>query len=93
MEEIKSIMPVDVNNDWHGSYVNHFCKNRKCDENWVDKDITNAQTRPPQWKLCEKCCQKMGIDFNAQVRIKRKLSDKQQETLLKNQFQMRKKSL
>lgn len=47
-------------------YVIHICKNKKCNNCWIDKDLTNAQSRPPSWKYCESCCEEKGIDFNSQ---------------------------
>lgn len=49
------------------NYVVHYCKNRNCNNAWIDKDVTNAKTRPPQWKYCRKCCEKMGIAFDSQI--------------------------
>lgn len=57
------------------NYVVHYCKNRNCNNVWIDKDITNAKTRPPKWKFCKNCCEKMGIDFDTQVTPKRKLQN------------------
>lgn len=47
-------------------YVIHFCKNKDCNNCWIDKDLTNAKTEPPKWKLCKECCKKLGIDFDKQ---------------------------
>ena len=45
-------------------YVVHYCP--KCNNAWLDLDLTNVKTYPPQWKLCKECCKKLGIDFNKQ---------------------------
>ena len=42
------------------TYVVHNCKNKKCNEAWIDVDLTNAQSRPPKWKYCKDCCEKYG---------------------------------
>lgn len=48
------------------NYVNHFCKNSKCNNNWLDVDVTNAKTIPPKWKYCKECCKSLGIEFDSQ---------------------------
>ena len=48
------------------NYVNHICRNRHCDNNWIDKDLTHVKSLPPSWKYCRECCEKMGIDFDSQ---------------------------
>ena len=48
------------------NYVNHFCKNKQCNNNWIDKDLTHNTTIPPKWKYCKECAEKLGIDFNKQ---------------------------
>lgn len=73
-------------------FVVHYCKNPKCNNCWTDVDLTNAQIRPPKWKYCRECCEKLGIDFDAQIPQKKKLSQKQIEVLKKNQFVKRKNS-
>ena len=72
-------------------YVIHYCKNPKCNNSWIDEDLTNAQTRPPRWKYCDECCKKYGY-VNPKTPPKKKLSQKQQETIKKNKFCKRKKS-
>lgn len=47
-------------------YVLHICKNKKCNNGWLDKDLTNVKTNPPAWKYCEDCCKELGIDFENQ---------------------------
>ncbi len=49
------------------NYVAHDCRNPKCNNGWVDKDLTNATIKPPRWKYCRECCEKLGIDFDAQT--------------------------
>lgn len=49
------------------SYVMHFCRNPKCNNGWIDKDLTDARINPPDWKYCKECCQKLGIDYEAQT--------------------------
>ena len=46
------------------AYVVHYCPH--CDKAWLDKDLTDVKTFPPQWKLCKECCEKEGIDFDKQ---------------------------
>lgn len=57
------------------NYVVHFCKNRQCNNAWIDKDLTNAKSRPPQWKYCRECCEEMGIDFDTQTPPSRELKN------------------
>ena len=45
-------------------YVVHYCP--KCNNCWIDEDKTKCKDRPPKWKLCRECCEKLGIDFNKQ---------------------------
>ena len=42
------------------NYVAHYCKNKSCNNSWIDEDLTNAKSRPPQWKYCPHCCEKLG---------------------------------
>ncbi len=49
------------------NYVMHFCRNKKCNNGWVDKDLTRSTTYPPQWKYRKECCEKLGIDYDAQT--------------------------
>lgn len=49
------------------NYVMHFCRNKKCNNGWVDKDLTNAKVNPPNWKYCRYCAEKLGIDYDAQT--------------------------
>lgn len=48
------------------NYVNHICRNKRCNNNWIDKDLTRCTTFPPARKYCRECCEKMGIDFEKQ---------------------------
>ncbi len=57
------------------SYVMHFCRNSRhpenskkyCNNGWIDIDLTNAKSTPPDWKYCRECCERMGIDYDAQT--------------------------
>ena len=49
------------------NYVMHFCRNKECNNGWVDKDLTNATVNPPKWKYCKECAKKLGIDYEAQT--------------------------
>ena len=49
------------------NYVMHFCRNKECNNGWVDKDLTGATTIPPKWKYCKGCAEKLGIDYDAQT--------------------------
>ena len=49
------------------NYVMHFCRNKKCNNGWLDKDLTNAKSTPADWKYCRECAEKRGIDFDAQT--------------------------
>ena len=49
------------------NYVMHFCRNKECNNGWVDKDLTGATTFPPKWKYCKECAKKLGIDFTKQT--------------------------
>lgn len=61
------------------NYVIHFCKNAKCNNAFIDLDLTNAKSRPPQWKYCNDCCKKYGFTNPAKPPI----SKKKQEQLKK----------
>lgn len=70
-------------------YVVHYCKNKECNNCWIDEDITNVKNKPPKWKYCAECCEKHGF-----VNPERpELSDKQKEVLKRNQFKPRKNAL
>lgn len=49
------------------NYVLHICRNKKCNNGWVDKDLTNAKSTPPGWKYCIECAEKLGIDYDVQT--------------------------
>ena len=49
------------------SYLMHICRNKKCNNVWLDKDLIKCTTFPPDWKYCKECAKKFGIDFNAQT--------------------------
>jgi len=70
------------------NYVVHYCKNKSCNNAWIDKDLTNAQSKPHQWKYCKECCEKMGIDFDSQ---KPELKEYQKRNLQKGLKSMIKK--
>lgn len=47
-------------------YVIHFCRNKECNNAWIDEDLTNVKTFPPQWKYCKECAEKFGIELDKQ---------------------------
>lgn len=49
------------------NYVMHVCRNPKCNNGWVDKDLTDARVNPPDWKYCGECAEKLGIDYDKQT--------------------------
>ena len=49
------------------NYVMHICRNKKCNNGWIDKDLTNAKVNPPDWKYCRECAEKLGIDYDKQT--------------------------
>ena len=65
------------------NYVNHICRNKECNNNWIDKDVTNVQSLPPSWKYCRECCEKLGIDFDKQKRSNY-MTDRMKESIKKN---------
>ena len=36
------------------NYIQHFCKNPKCNAGWLDEDLKKSQ-RPVTWKYCYLC--------------------------------------
>ena len=48
------------------NYVIHFCRNKECNNGWIDIDKTKVKTIPPSWKYCKECAKKLGIDFDKQ---------------------------
>jgi hypothetical protein len=71
------------------NYVMHFCRNKKCNNGWVDEDLTHASVNPPNWKYCQECAEKLGIDFNTQT-ITSNLSPKEIEHKNKLRERMKK---
>lgn len=49
------------------NYVLHICRNKKCNNGWIDKDLTHAVVNPPDWKYCKDCAKARGIDYDAQT--------------------------
>lgn len=79
------------------NYVMHFCRNKKCNNGWIDKDLTNAKSTPPSWKYCEDCCKELGIDFDAQTPTsnltEKELKEYQRKVLLANANAEKRKTL
>lgn len=51
------------------NYAAHDCRSTrkgKCNNRWIDKDVTGATTLIPTWKYCRECCKKLGINFAKQ---------------------------
>ncbi|MCD8024742.1 MAG: hypothetical protein LUE64_04335 [Candidatus Gastranaerophilales bacterium] len=48
------------------NYVMHYCRNKNCNNGWIDKDLTSVKTYPPAWKYCRECAERMGIGFEKQ---------------------------
>lgn len=48
-------------------YVLHICKNKECNNGWLDLDKSNVKDYPPHWKYCRECCRKLGINFDKQT--------------------------
>ena len=67
----------------------HFCRNKKCNNGWIDKDLTKVITIPPSWKYCRECCEKLGINFDSQT-LTNNLSKEELEFLEKKKEQARK---
>lgn len=65
-------------------YVIHFCRNKECNNGWIDEDLTNVKTFPPQWKYCKECAEKFGIEFT-----KQKPSDAKSEKELERDQKLR----
>lgn len=72
-------------------FVWNACKNPHCNNGFMAEDLTNAKSRNPNWMYCNACCEKYGY-VNPKFPPKKKLSQKQQEVIEKNQFKTRKKS-
>ena len=73
-------------------FVIHFCKNKNCNNAWLDEDLTNAKSRPPRWKYCEECCKKLGFN-NSKAPPKKEITAKQLETIQKNKFKSKEKEV
>lgn len=73
------------------TFVVHYCKNPKCNNAWIDIDLTNAKTRPPRWKYCEDCCKKYGY-INPATPPKRKNAEDRIKRIASYQFSTQKKS-
>lgn len=65
-------------------YVIHFCRNKECNNGWIDEDLTNVKTFPPQWKYCKECAEKFGVEFD-----KQKPSDAKSEKELERDKKLR----
>ena len=83
MSKNKTINNTELN------YVVHFCKNPKCNNSWIDIDLTNAKTRPPKWKYCPTCCKEYGF-VNPEFPPTRKDYKSRVERLQKYQFAVQK---
>lgn len=71
------------------TYVVHFCKNKDCNNAWLDLDLTNAQSRPPSWKYCSECCEKYGY-VNPPTPPKRKNYEQRLKLIKTFKFQAKK---
>lgn len=71
------------------NYVMHFCRNKECNNGWIDKDLTHAKVNPPDWKYCRECAEKLGINYDAQTPISN-LTPKEIEHKTKLKERMRK---
>lgn len=71
------------------SYVMHICRNKKCNNGWIDRDLTDARANPPSWKYCRKCAEELGIDYDAQTPTSN-LTEKELEHKNKLRKRMRK---
>lgn len=69
-------------------YMQYICK--YCDKIYLDKDVKNRMTAI-KGCYCPECVEKYGF-VNPKTPPKKKLSEKQINTLRKNQFQVRKNS-
>lgn len=48
------------------NYIAHDCRNvrvGKCNNRWIDEDISGAKSQIPTWKYCRQCCEMLNIDF------------------------------
>ena len=65
------------------NYVMHFCRNKSCNNGWIDKDLTYATMIPPKWKYCKECAEKRGINFENQKPIDYKTPEEIEKTKIK----------
>ena len=70
-------------------YMQYICK--YCDKIYLDKDVKGRMT-PIKGCYCPECVEKYGV-VKPESPPKKKLSEKQTNTLKKNQFQVQKNSL
>lgn len=70
-------------------YMQYICK--CCDKIYLDNDVKGRMT-PIKGCYCLECVEEYGF-VNPETPPKKKLSEKQINTLRKNQFQVRKNSL
>ena len=71
------------------TYVVHYCKNPECNNAWIDVDLTNANIRPPRWKYCKDCCEKLGVK-NPETPPRKSDAEERIERLKKYQFKEKK---
>lgn len=69
----------------NNNYVIHFCRNKECNNGWIDEDKTRVKTIPPSWKYCRECAEKFGIDFD-----KQKPSDAKSKEQIEREEKLRK---
>lgn len=50
---------------WNGPYVAHIC--RKCDNIFIAEDYTRVKDKPPKWRYCKSCSEKLGIKYEEQT--------------------------
>ena len=68
------------------NYVLHICRNKKCNNGWIDKDLTGVKSYPPKWKYCKECADRLNIDFNSQTQTSN-LTKKELESMNKKRLQ------
>ncbi len=71
------------------NYVMHICRNKQCNNGWIDKDLTDTRVNPPSWKYCRECAENLGIDYYAQTPTSN-LTEKELEYKNKLRERMRK---
>ena len=49
------------------NYVMHICRNKKCNNGGIDKDLTHATVNPPDWKYCKDCAKERGIEVIPEI--------------------------